>query len=212
MVPPAIILVFIWLVKIVEIIDGVDLFYYGIYPRRISGLIGIITSPFIHANFNHLANNSVPFFFLLAAIFYFYNKVAWRVLGISYILSGIFIWFIARSSYHIGASGLIYSFAAFLFTSGIVRRNINLLAISLLVIFLYGSLVWGIFPYRPDMSWESHLMGLIVGIGLAVYYRFEGPQPTKFINDMDEDPEDEGTESPIANQDPQQYDQKSTIN
>ncbi len=176
--------------KIVEVVDGMDLFYYGVFPRKVAGLVGIFTSPFIHANFNHLINNSVPFFFLLTAIFYFYHKVAWRVLLISYLVSGVFVWLIARPSYHIGASGLVYSFASFLFVSGIVRRNINLLAISLLVIFLYGSMVWGIFPYRPDMSWESHLVGLTLGVMLAVYYRHEGPGPTKFISDMED--EDEG--------------------
>jgi len=187
LVPPAIILVLIWLVKIFEVADGLDLYYYGIFPRRIYGLFGIIASPFIHANFNHLINNSVPFFFLLTAIFYFYQKVAWRVLLISYLATGVLVWFIARPSYHIGASGLVYSFASFLFVSGIVRRNINLLAISLLVIFVYGSLVWGIFPYRPDMSWESHLVGLTMGVLLAIFYRHEGPGPTKFMGDMEEE-------------------------
>lgn len=185
------ILFVIWLVKIIEIADGLDLFYYGIKPREISGLIGIIASPFIHSNFSHLINNSVPFLFLLAAIFYFYQKVAWQVLWISYLLGGILVWIFARSSYHIGASGLVYSFASFLFTSGIIRRNINLMAISLLVIFLYGSLIWGIFPYRPDMSFESHLIGLIIGVLLAMYYRHEGPGPTKFISDMEEEDEND---------------------
>jgi len=195
LIPTAVIIFLIWLVKIVEVADGLDLFYYGIYPRRISGLIGIITSPFIHANFNHLLNNTVPFFFLLTAIYYFYQKVAWKVLLISYILTGTLVWIFARSSYHIGASGLIYSFAGFLFVSGIIRRNINLLAISMLVIFLYGSMVWGIFPYRPDMSWESHLIGLIVGVGLAFSYRHEGPGPTLFISDMEDEDEEVGDEA-----------------
>lgn len=185
------ILIVIWLVKIIEIADHLDLFYYGIKPREVSGLIGIFAAPFIHSNFNHLINNSVPFFFLLTAIFYFYHKVAWKVLFITYILSGILVWLVARPSYHIGASGLIYSFAGFLFTSGIIRRNVNLMAISLLVIFLYGSMVWGIFPYRPDMSFESHLVGLTIGVALAFSYRHEGPGPTKFISDMDEQDEDD---------------------
>jgi membrane associated rhomboid family serine protease len=197
LVPPAIIIFMIWTVKIVEVADHLDLFYYGIFPRKISGLIGIIASPFIHANFNHLINNSVPFFFLLTAIFYFYQKVAWRVLLISYLATGVIVWFIARSSYHIGASGLVYSFASFLFVSGIVRRNINLLAISMLVIFVYGSMVWGIFPYIPDMSWESHLVGLTIGVLLAIYFRHEGPGPTRFISDMEEDEEEEAASDKI---------------
>ena len=108
----------------------------------------------------------------------------------SYLVTGILVWITARASYHIGASGLIYSFGSFLFFSGIIRANINLLAISLLVTFLYGSMVWGIFPYRPDMSWESHLTGVIIGLLMAFHYRHEGPQPTKFMTDLEED-EDE---------------------
>lgn len=196
LIPPALFLLVLWLVKIVEVADQLDLFYYGIFPRRITGLPGIFASPFIHANFNHLINNSVPFFFLLTAIFYFYHQVAWRVLLTSYLLTGILVWCVARPSYHIGASGLVYSFASFLFVSGIVRRNINLLAISMLVIFLYGSMVWGIFPYRPDMSWESHLIGLSIGVSLALYYRHEGPGPTRFMSDMEEEEEEEIAESP----------------
>jgi len=195
LVPPTIIILVLWMVKIVEVADGLDLFYLGIFPRKVSGMIGIIASPFIHANFNHLINNTVPFLFLLTAIFYFYQKVAWRFLLISYLFTGILVWFVARPSYHIGASGLVYSFASFLFVSGIIRRNINLLAISLLVIFLYGSMVWGIFPYRPDMSWESHLIGLTLGSVLAIIYRHEGPMPTKFISDMEEEEEVEDDEN-----------------
>jgi membrane associated rhomboid family serine protease len=187
LIPPALIVLSFWLVKAVEVADQLDLFYLGIFPRRLEGLPGILASPFIHANFNHLVNNSVPFFFLLTAIFYFYQKVAWRVLLLSYLLTGTLVWILARASYHIGASGLVYSFAAFLFISGVIRRNINLLAISLLVIFLYGSMVWGIFPYRPDMSWESHLIGMIIGGVLAVYYKHEGPGPTMTISDHEDD-------------------------
>ena len=203
LVPPAIIVLVFWLVWIVEAADGLDLYYYGIFPRRINGLPGILASPFIHSNFNHLINNTIPFFLLLTAIFFFYQKVAWRVLLVSYLATGVMVWLIARSSYHIGASGLIYSFAAFLFFSGIIRRNINLLAISLLVIFLYGSLVWGIFPYRPDMSWESHLMGLTVGIVLAVLYRHEGPGPTRFISDMEEEGEAEEEKGDYSEKEPE---------
>ncbi len=196
MVPPAIIVFLFWIVKIVEIADGLELYYMGVKPREVKGLIGILASPLIHSNFSHLINNSIPFFFQLTAIFYFYQKVAWKVLGISYLFTGILVWIFARSAYHIGASGLIYSFAAFLFTSGIIRRNINLMAISLLVIFLYGSMVWGIFPYMPDMSWESHLMGLLTGVTLSFIYRHEGPGPTKFISDMEEEESPDSDSSP----------------
>jgi membrane associated rhomboid family serine protease len=186
---PAILLIVLWLVKVVELAQGWDLSFLGVFPRRASGLIGIFTAPFIHANFNHLINNSVPLFLLSLAIFFFYHKVAIRVHLYAWLITGIAVWLFARPSHHIGASGLIYAFASFLFFSGIIRQNINLLAISLLVAFLYGSMVWGIFPYKPDMSWESHLMGMMVGLMLALQYRNEGPVIHKHVWEEDEEEE-----------------------
>ncbi len=191
LIPPATFILIMWLVKIVEVTGNHDLYYLGIFPRKITGLAGIVLAPFIHANFLHLINNTIPFFIMLTAIYYFYHAVAWRVFIYSFFITGIFVWMIARPSYHIGASGLVYSYGAFLFISGLIRENINLLAISLLVSFLYGSMVWGILPYRPDMSWESHLTGLLIGVILAYYFRHEGPPPTRGIKDMEEDAEDD---------------------
>jgi membrane associated rhomboid family serine protease len=108
----------------------------------------------------------------------------------AYFLTGITVWAFARASYHIGASGLIYAFGSFLFFGGIIRQHINMLAISLLVTFLYGSMVWGIFPYKPDMSWESHLMGMMTGLGLAIYYRNVGPVIQKHVWEDDDDEND----------------------
>lgn len=192
---PLVFIILLWLVKLIEVSENIELFYLGLYPRRISGLIGIITSPLIHANFNHLVNNSVPLFFLSLALFFFYHKVALRVFFYAYFLTGIMVWIFARASYHIGASGLIYAFGSFLFFGGIIRQNVNLLAISLLVTFLYGSMVWGIFPYKPDMSWESHLMGMMTGLALAIIYRNEGPPIPKPSWEEDETQEDENVNS-----------------
>jgi len=108
-------------------------------------------------------------------------------------MSGIWIWVSARESFHIGSSGLIYGFASFIFLSGIIRRNINLLAMSMLVIFLYGGMVWGIFPIRPNMSYEGHLWGSIAGLILAIYFRKEGPQKEVYSWD-EEDEEDDNDE------------------
>jgi membrane associated rhomboid family serine protease len=176
---PLFFLVLLWVIKLIEIIDNQDFMYYGIYPRRINGLIGILTSPLIHGSINHIIDNSIPLFFLSLALFYFYNKVAYSVFFLTYFLNGITVWLFARSAYHIGASGLVYGFGSFLFFSGIIRQNINLLAISLLVVFLYGSMVWGIFPYKVDVSWESHFLGAFIGFILSIVYRKQGPQIVK---------------------------------
>ncbi|MBN2273251.1 MAG: rhomboid family intramembrane serine protease [Bacteroidales bacterium] len=191
---PSLFLILLWLIKVVELSEGFELTFLGIFPRRISGLIGILTAPLIHANFDHLLNNSVPLFFLSVAVFFFYHKVSFRVFVYGYFFTNLAVWLLARPAYHIGASGLVYAFGSFLFFGGIIRQNINMLAISLLVTFLYGSMVWGIFPYKPDMSWESHLMGMMAGLGLAIIYRNEGPVIQKHV--WEEEEEEEEEESP----------------
>ena len=120
----------------------------------------------------------MPFFILSVALFYFYSEIALKVFLWTYFLTGILVWFGGREAYHIGASGLVYGLASFLFFSGIIRRYYRLVALSLLVVFLYGQLVWGIFPgvYKKNVSWESHMLGFFSGIVLAIRFRKEGPQ------------------------------------
>jgi membrane associated rhomboid family serine protease len=194
---PLFFLILLWGIKIIEITDNLDLVYYGIYPRKVSGLIGILTGPLIHGNENlhHIIDNSIPLFFLSLAVFYFYNKVAYRVFFMIYFFSGLAVWIFARSSYHIGASGLIYGLGSFLFFSGVIRQNINLLAISLLVVFLYGSMVWGIFPYNVNVSWEGHLFGAATGFILSFVYRKEGPQMKKSEWEEEDEEDEEGEEN-----------------
>jgi membrane associated rhomboid family serine protease len=184
-----------WLVKIIEILFNLDLTYLGIYPLSLKGVPGIISSPFIHADFGHLFNNSLPLFFLGTALFYFYSEIAVKVSIWTYFLTGILVWLAGRDAWHIGASGLIYGIASFLFFSGIIRKYFRLVALSLLIVFLYGSMVWGIFPniYR-EVSWESHMLGFISGIILAVAYRKEGPQMPVYEWMEKEDDEEEDDE------------------
>lgn len=200
---PAFFVVLLWLVKIFEIVDNNDLWFYGIYPRSADGLPGILVSPLIHGNFNHLLDNSIPLFLLAWALFYFYNKVSYRVFFIIWFFSGVAVWIFARPSYHIGASGLIYGLGSFLFFSGIIRQNIHLLAISLLVAFLYGSMVWGIFPYRQGVSWESHLAGGTAGFLLSLLYRKTGPEPTR--HKWEEEDEENGEEDAYWMDDDQEF-------
>lgn len=187
---PVFIMVLIWFVKFLEYIFDWKLVFLGIYPLKVKGLVGIVTAPLIHGSFRHLVDNSIPLFFLTWAVFYFYHKIALKIFLLGWFMTGLWVWFGARGAYHIGASGLIYCFGGFLFLSGVIRKNTHLMAISLLVVFTYGSMVWGIFPFKEEISWESHLMGLIAGIILAIYYRKEGP-PIKKPWWEEEDNEDE---------------------
>jgi membrane associated rhomboid family serine protease len=177
MIIPGIFIFFMWLVKIVEVLFGLDFSTVGIYPLTAEGLPGILFSPFIHADFKHLFSNTLPLFFLSAALFYFYSEVALKICFGTYILTGLLVWIFGRSSWHIGASGLVYGIASFLFFSGIIRRYFRLIALSLLIVFLYGSMVWGLFPgIYKNVSWESHMLGFFSGVFLSVWYRNEGPQ------------------------------------
>lgn len=190
---PLLFILIIWIIKISEILLETDFAFLGIFPLKTKGLIGILTAPLIHSDIEHLIANSIPLLILGTGVFYFYNKIALKVFFLSYLIANIWIWFGARQAYHIGASGLVYSFASFLFFSGVVRKNVKLMAISLLVIFLYGSMIWGILPIQPHISWESHLMGAIAGGILALYYKNQGPPSKRYSWEFedDEDLEDE---------------------
>jgi membrane associated rhomboid family serine protease len=174
---PMLFTLILWLVKGFELIFNISFAEYGLVPLSFSGLRGIIFMPFIHGNFEHLFNNSLPIFFLSWALFYFYRSIAFRVFFLSYFIHGFWLWFFGRESYHVGASGIIYSLSAFIFVSGIIRKNTHLLSISLIVAFLYGSMVWGIFPMAENISWEAHLTGMLAGIVLAFFYKEYGPPP-----------------------------------
>jgi membrane associated rhomboid family serine protease len=190
MLLPGVFVFIMWLVKIIEVLFDLDLSILGIFPISVKGLPGIIFSPLIHSDFGHLFNNSLPLFFLGTALFYFYSEIAVRVSLWTYFLTGFFVWLAGRAAWHIGASGLIYGLASFLFFSGLIRKYFRLVALSLLIVFLYGSMVWGIFPdvYR-NVSWESHMLGFLSGIILAVNYRKEGPQEPVY-EWMDEEEEE----------------------
>jgi membrane associated rhomboid family serine protease len=189
---PTFFLFLIWFIRFTEVGLETSFVKFGVYPQKLHGLFGILTSPLIHADLKHLTDNSVPVFFLSLAIFYFYREIAYKIFFIVYFVSGFLVWIVGREAYHIGASGLIYGFASFLFLSGVIRKNVNLLAISLLVIFLYGSLVWGLLPYDYQISWESHLMGALTGIVLSAFYKDQGPERKKYS--WEEEPDDDTPE------------------
>lgn len=185
----------LFVVKLIEIQHNTSFANYGIYPRKFNALPGIFFSPFIHSDWDHLINNAVPMFLLGLGLFYFYKPVAAKIYLYSMVITGIWVWAAARPSYHIGASGLVYAFASFIFFSGFIRKYYRLIALSLTVVFIYGSLIWGIFPIKHGISWESHLFGGIAGFILALHFKKYGPQPKKYAwSDDDNDDEDEDKE------------------
>jgi membrane associated rhomboid family serine protease len=190
---PGIYIFLMWFVKIIEILFDTDFSFFGIYPLEAKGLTGILLSPLIHENLKHLFDNSVPLFLLATAVFYFYSEVALKVFIWTYLLTGLFVWLAGREAWHIGASGLVYGLASFLFFSGIIRRYFRLTALSLLIVFLYGSMVWGMLPeFYKNVSWESHMLGFVSGIILAVRFRNEGPQRPVYEWMEEEEEEEKG--------------------
>lgn len=178
---PFILLALMWSIHILNLVFNLDLFQYGVKPREFSGLIGIVFSPLIHStrDFAHIINNSAPIFILGWSLFYFYRNIAWGVLLTSWTVGGFFVWIVARNSYHVGMSGVIYSLAFFLFFSGVFRRDVRLMAISLFVVFLYGSMIWGVFPLDISVSFESHALGAVIGVVLAYFLQREGASFSK---------------------------------
>ncbi|MFA9186553.1 rhomboid family intramembrane serine protease [Flavobacterium sp. FBOR7N2.3] len=169
---PLFFVLFLWFVYWIEIRFHFDFVENGIYPRTFSGLQGVIFSPFIHSNLNHLYNNSIPLLVLLAALQFFYSKQSIQVVGYGILFSGILTWMIGRESYHIGASGLIYVLFAFIFFKGIMTQYYRLVALSLAIITVYGGMIWYVFPKVDDkISWEGHLAGFITGFVLALLYQ-----------------------------------------
>jgi membrane associated rhomboid family serine protease len=204
MLVPFLLVAFIWLTLAAGWLFEANLHFLGIYPGKASSLTGIITSPFIHSGARHLFNNTIPLFILGTALFYFYTQVSFRVLLWVTLLTGLAVWLTGRPAWHIGASGVVYGLASFLFVSGIIRRHIPLMALSLLVAFVYGEMVWGIFPgFRIDISWESHMLGAAAGVILAIWFRAEGPQkPVPFYEKEEEEevPGDEENEAGATDQ------------
>jgi len=188
---PILFILFIWIVFWYEIRFGQDFTSYGIYPQKIKGLIGVICSPFIHGDINHLYHNTIPLFILSAALFYFYRPIAWKILAYGILVSGLLTWFIGRPAYHIGASGLIYVLFSFTFFKGIFAKHYRLIALSLLVIFLYGSLVMYALPIEDGISWEGHLAGLITGLIFALIFRKEIAKPKKYVWEQEHYNEDD---------------------
>ncbi len=178
---PVVVVFIMWLVYWIEIKFSLNFTQFGVYPRSLGGLKGILFSPFIHSGTKHLFNNSIPVFVFLAMLFYFYKEVAWKIILLGSLLTGCLTWLIGSEGFHIGMSGVVYLLFSFVFFSGIFRRHFRLISVSLVVIFLYGSMFWYVFPIEKGVSWEGHLSGLIIGFIFSVLYRKKGSQRKEYI-------------------------------
>lgn len=184
----------LWLIKSIELLNGFELVTFGILPGKLSGLIGVPLAPLIHGSVEHLVANTLPVFVLGVCILHIYPRAALYALPVIYLLSGLGVWFFARPVYHIGASGLSYGLMFFIFIIGVLRRDRLSIAVSMLVFFLYGSMVWGILPQDPTISYEYHFFGAMTGAILAFIMKSHDPKiPEKKYdwedaNNEEEDP------------------------
>lgn len=163
-----------WIIFWIEVRFDLRFTEYGIYPRTLSGLRGVVFSPFLHGDSKHLYNNSIPLLFLLGILRYFFKKESLQIVIYGILLSGFLTWLIGRPSYHIGASGLVYVLVSFVFFKGMMVKHYQLIALSLIIVFLYGGLIWYAFPnstVEDGISWEGHLSGFITGFVLAAVYK-----------------------------------------
>ena len=165
----------------------------GVRPHTAVGLLGILFAPLLHGGFDHLLANSPPLVVLGTAMLYLYPQAAPRVLPAIYLGPGIAVWLFARSAVHVGASGLVYGMAAYILVAGILRRDRRAIGASLLVCFMYGALIWGVLPFEPRVSWETHLAAAIIGVVMAVALRRRDRLPIRRYSWEDEETPDPGT-------------------
>ena len=188
---------FLWLAFFLQIISGIEPGFFGIIPRTLLGLTGIITAPFVHGDIIHLVSNSAPLFVVLSVLALFYPKSSFSVIVLTFFLTGFWVWAAARESSHIGASGVLYGITSFLVFSGFFRNDLRSRLVTLGMLFLYGGMIWGIFPNEAGISFESHLFGAVAGLLLAYRFRKTDSQENRkydWENAPDYQPEDETAE------------------
>ena len=171
--PPLAFIGLIWGIHLLQIIFNLNFGYLGVFPREWFGIKGIFTSPLIHGDFSQLTNNSIPFLVLGTMILFFYRKVAYRSFVMIYLITGFAVWLMARQTFHIGLSGVVFGLVTFVMANGFFRRNIKSLVLALIVFLLYSGMLAGVFPLKEGISWESHLIGALTGIFTAYYYKHE---------------------------------------
>lgn len=173
-------IVLLWLILLLQIALGFDPGRFGVVPREPAGLLGVLTAPLVHSGFSHLfANTSAVLVLGVLALRLYPRAIRWA-LPIIWLGSGLLVWWLARPSSHIGASGIAQGLMFFIFAMGLLRRERLAIVASMVVFFLYGSMVYGVLPYDPHVSWEYHLFGSLCGIVSAFFlYRLDPLPPRK---------------------------------
>ncbi len=176
----------LWVIQVINLLSGYKLNSWGIYPRELSGLGGILFAPFLHAGFYHLISNSVPMLILLALIYMSSARALVWVSISGILLGGLGVWVFGSNGYHVGASGLIFAFWGYLIADAWFRRSVRSILISVITLLLYGGLLFSLFSYRPYVSFSSHLFGLLAGViaaRLLAPPRRTGLAPARSPND-----------------------------
>jgi len=199
---PIVFLTIMWGVFYFEVHQQISLSNLGVIPRTVFGLLGILFMPLLHGDIAHITSNSLPLLVLTTLLIYFYKEISVKVGVLIYLFTGLLVWLFAdldgTKGVHVGASGLIYGLTGFLFVSGIIRKNKALFGVSLLVTFLYGTIIWGVLPMEVQMalristvykniSWEGHLFGFVTGVVFAFVYRKQGLQQPLYSWDVNND-------------------------
>jgi membrane associated rhomboid family serine protease len=187
LLPVVIFVLLLWLLEALDRDLHLSLEQLGVYPRTAAGLAGVLFAPLIHGSWSHLLSNSFALLILGTTLRYGYPRAAGPALFVIYLLSGLGVWFLGRESYHIGASGLTHGMMFFIFTTGILRRDRLSIALSMIVFFLYGGMVWSIFPQEPGISFESHFFGAASGVLAALLFRRLDPLPPEKHYDWEDE-------------------------
>jgi membrane associated rhomboid family serine protease len=186
----------LWVIQTGGTLSETPLGLLGVRPGSVAGLHGVVTAPLVHGSFTHLLTNTPPLLVLGTAMMYGFPRAAKIALPMVWLGSGLGVWLFGRDAVHLGASGLTYGMMFFVFVMGVLRRDRPSMALAMIVAFLYGGMVWGILPLKPDISFESHLFGAIAGVAAAFLLRRRDPPAKQRTYEWEEVPSTEA-EDPV---------------
>lgn len=181
----------LWIIKSAESLWSFSLSNWGVFPGDWSSLAGILFMPFIHGSWDHLASNTLPLVLLASLLNYGYPKTQWRVIAVVWMVSGLGVWLLGRESYHIGASGLTHGLFYFLFLAAILRRDKRSIALMMVAVFMFGSMVLSVLPWDPQISFEGHLFGAVGGVASALLWFRVDSKPQVIQYEWEQEPVDE---------------------